>query len=144
MSKFAQSHMATRGWLEDLVRQSSERCLAQRWEAWSEGFYPHEAAAALQGSMAQDEVCGYGLGQLLALVLEGPDKTPRYPRWQFEPAVLRYMPHILKSLDRLNPWNVSDFFTGENDLLGVSPLNALRAHQHIQVLEAALAANEDY
>lgn len=144
MSNFAQSHMATRGWLEDLVRQSSERCLAQRWEAWSEGFYAHEAAAALRGSNAQEGAGGYDLGQLLALVLEGQDRTPRYPKWQFEPAVLRYMPHILKSLDRLNPWNVSDFFTCENDLLGGSPLTALRAHQHIQVLEAALAANEDY
>lgn len=118
--------------------------MSQRWEAWSEGFYADEAAAALRGSKAHGDACGYNLGQLLALVLEGPDRTPRYPKWQFEPAVLRYMPHILMSLDRLNQWNLSDFFTCENELLGTSPLNALRAHQHIQVLEAALAANEDY
>lgn len=144
MSDFGQSRQLTAGWLAHLVQQSTESSLALRWQAWSEGFYPDEAAAALRGCRAHGDSCGYTLDQLHCMKLKGPDDTPRYPKWQFEPAVLRYMPHILKTLDRMNSWNVFCFFTEMNDLLGTSPLNALRANQHIQVLEAALAANEDY
>jgi hypothetical protein len=145
MSNFSQDHARPRDWLSKLVDRAVEAALAQRWQAWCESAPADEALAALQRVRRAGKPGGtLSLKPLLALVMEGPDRTPRYPAWQFEPAVLRYMPMLRKALPNLNAWNIYFFFTTTSELLGTTPLAALRAGQHQQALQAAFAANADY
>jgi hypothetical protein len=130
---------------QELLNRSFESALARRVIAWQAGFTVEEAKAAARGAKSPGaEGIPSSLNGLIALSLERRGSDPRYPKWQFEPAVLRYLSVIIKALPNLTTWNIYDFFTDTNALLGTSPLDALRRGQHQQTLQAAIAANIDY
>lgn len=119
--------------LRGLIAASVAQATARREDVWRDGY----TAAQVQ------EVIGprKSLANLFSLSLH---EQIRYPVWQFEPTVLPYVPVILKALSRLNTWTVHSFFTQPHELLDCSPLEALRRGQHQQVLQAAIASNDDY
>jgi hypothetical protein len=144
MSDSGRARQQAQNWLQRLV-DSIEASRCRRLEMWRDGFTAEEAEAALRGSKVTDTTGGeIRLSDLLSLVMEGEDRTPRYPKWQFEPAVLRYLPVLQNALSTMDRWNRHSFFLHKNELLDMTPINALRAGMHRQVFAAAVAANDDY
>jgi len=140
MSETRRPEARPANWLTHLLAQAMAAAANRRREVWSDSFYADEAKAALAGASIPD----MRLDDLLALALPGETEMLRYPKWQFEPVVLRQLGQILLQLEHLSEWNRHAFFTEEHTLLGMTPLNALRAGQRDQVLQAAIATNEDY
>jgi hypothetical protein len=145
MSEAERARLQAKNWLQNLIDASISASKSKRMAQWNDGFTANEAEAALKGSYVLDTAGGeILLSSLLSLVLEGDDPTPRYPRWQFEPVVLRYLPVLQNALSTLDKWTRHSFFLENNELLQMTPVNALRAGMHRQVFAAAVAANDDY
>lgn len=68
-------------------------------------------------------------------------KTPRLPRWQFEPAMLDAIPGIAKALGTKHGWAILGFLESPCGMLGgVTPREAIERGRLSRVLDAALAA----
>lgn len=110
---------------------------------WLRSLTAAQATAALQ--QARRELALHdllGLTQTAWHRLDG--HALRYPRWQFQRAVLPHIPAVLRALPLHSPWLAHDFLVAHNDLLGESPLAALRHGRAVTVLEAARCATDDY
>lgn len=131
-------------WLQLLV-DAMDASKSHRREAWATGYTADEACAVLR-TMGATGLTGRELqvSDLLELTLEDEDCEARYPKWQFEMPVLRYLPVFQDSLKSLGKWGRYSFFVERNELLEMTPLDALRAGMHRQVFAAAIAANDDF
>lgn len=129
-----------------LLADSIDASKARRREAWATGFTEEEARALLRGmGVTGLNGCEIQVRDLLELTMEDDDERQlRYPRWQFEMPVLRYLPVFQDSLKSMGSWGRYSFFVEQNELLGMTPLDALRAGMHRQVFAAAVAANDDF
>lgn len=80
-------------------------------------------------------------GQVLALSIGGVRSGVRYPVWQFEPAVVPVLSHILMAFGKHRMWQAHDFLTYAEPLLaGRVPLDEIRAGRAAGVLRILPAA----
>jgi hypothetical protein len=98
-----------------------------------------QAAASLSGLDAAQVVQMAQEGQLLALRIGAGE--PRFPAFQFEPAVLPSIPLVLSVFGASRAWQAYDFITHPEPLLdGAVPLNLLRNGHSAAVARVAQIA----
>lgn len=69
-------------------------------------------------------------------------KTPRLPRWQFEPAMRDAIPGIAEALGTKHGWAILSFLESPCDMLdGATPREAIERGRLPRVMAAALAAS---
>lgn len=97
------------------------------------------AAASLSGLDAAQVVQMTLEGQLLALRVGVGE--PRFPAFQFEPAVLPFIPLVISAFGASRAWQAHDFLTHPEPLLdGSVPLDLLRNEQSAAVARVARTA----
>lgn len=98
-----------------------------------------QAAASLAGLDAAQVVQMAQEGQLLALRISAGE--PRFPAFQFEPAVLHAIPLVISAFGTYRAWQAYDFLTHPEPLLdGAVPLDLLRKGEFAAVARVAQTA----
>ncbi len=76
------------------------------------------------------------------IAVDVSSKTPRLPRWQFEPAMRDAIPGIAEALGTKHGWDILGFLESPCDMLdGVTPREAIERGRLPRVLDAAIAAS---
>jgi hypothetical protein len=98
-----------------------------------------QAAASLSGLDAAQVVQMAQEGQFLALRIGAGE--PRFPAFQFEPAVLPSIPLVISAFGASRAWQAHDFLTHPEPLLeGAVPLDLLRNGQSAAVASVTQTA----
>lgn len=98
-----------------------------------------QGAASLTGLDAAQVVQMAQEGQLLAIRIGAG--APRFPAFQFEPAVLPCIPQVISAFGVSRAWQAYDFLTRPEPLLdGAVPLDLLRKGQFAAVARVAQTA----
>lgn len=98
-----------------------------------------QAAASLSGLDAAQVVQMAQEGQFIALRISVG--APRFPAFQFEPAVLHAIPFVISAFGASRAWQAYDFLTHPEPLLeGAVPLELLRKGELAAVARIACTA----
>lgn len=98
-----------------------------------------QAAASLSGLDAAQVVQMAQEGQLLAIRIGAG--APRFPAFQFEPAILPCIPQVISAFGVSRAWQAYDFLTHPEPLLeGAVPLDLLRKGEVAAVARVAQTA----